>query len=145
MIRPPPTSPLFPHPPLSRPRGGGPPPHLEPERDVRPNVEVRVQGVVPDHQGDVPRRRSELRDVPLPDQNLACARLLEPRDALEQRRLAATRRPQQCQELPVAYIEREVPQHGSGGPPPTPAPPAPLRICLAQAPESDRSHTGPAL
>src|SRR5438034_6261159 len=38
-------------------------------------------------------------------------RSLEPRDALEQGRLAATRRPQQRQELPVAHIEREVPQH----------------------------------
>ena len=114
--------------------GGRHAPYLEPEGDVGPDAQVRVQGVVLEHQSDVARRGRELGDVTLPDQDLARARLLEARDAPQQRRLAATRGAQHRQEFTVAHLERDVPQRERC------VSPCPARVCFAQAPQSDRSH-----
>src|SRR5205823_14034900 len=84
------------------------PTHLEAEGDVAPHREVRVEGVALKHHRDVALTGREMRDVVVSDEDLACARLLEPGDAAEHGRLAAGRRPEQYEELAVAHVEGQV-------------------------------------
>src|SRR5207237_3704110 len=81
------------------------PAHLEAEGDVAPDREVGVEGVALKHHRHVALTGREMRDVVASDEDLACARLLEPGDAAEHGRLAAGRRPEQYEELAVAHVK----------------------------------------
>jgi hypothetical protein len=85
--------------------------HLRPpeaERDVLEDREVREQRVVLEHGVHVALVRRQPGHVLALELDPAGRRLLEPADHPERRRLAAARRPEQAEELPVHHFEIDV-------------------------------------
>ena len=80
--------------------------HLEAEDDVLPDVHVRVERVGLEHHGDVAVGRAHADHRAALDRDLAGGDLLQPRDHVEQRGLAAARGADQHQEL--ALLDRDV-------------------------------------
>ena len=73
---------------------------------------MRIERVVLEHHGDVPLERRQIVDPPPTDQDVAGARILQPGDEIERRRLAAAGRPEQGHELPVADLQVDAPADG---------------------------------
>src|SRR5439155_1092228 len=90
-------------------------PHLERERDVLAHREVRIQRVVLEHHGDVAGGGGVVSDHAIADEDLPGRRLLESGDAPQCRRLAASRRAEHHQELPIGDRERDVAERGVAG------------------------------
>jgi len=90
-------------------------PHLERERDVLAHREVRIQRVVLEHHGDVAGGGGVVGDHAIADEDLPGRRLLESGDAPQCRRLAASRRAEHHQELPIGDRERDVAERGVAG------------------------------
>ena len=80
-------------------------PCLQSERDVLAHVQVGVERVVLEHHGEVAVARTHLVHHVVTDGNGAGVHLLQPRDAAEQRRLAAARRADEDRELTFGDIE----------------------------------------
>jgi hypothetical protein len=74
---------------------------------------VGVERVVLEHHRDVAVRRRQVRDVAIPDADLARGHLLEAGDAPQGRGLAAPRRSEQHDELTVLDGERQGVQGGA--------------------------------
>ena len=89
----------------ARDLGRGDAADLEAERDVAPCREVGIEGVALKHHGDVALARGQLRDVAVADADLARARGFQSGDAAQHGRFAASRRPQQHEELAVVHVE----------------------------------------
>ena len=70
--------------------------------------QVREQGRRLEHEADVPRPRRDVRDVLVVEPDAAGARLDQPREHPQGRRLAAARRPEQRDELAVGDVEVEL-------------------------------------
>ena len=83
-------------------------PQPQAEGDVVRDGEVRVQRVVLEHHRDVPVLRRELVHDPVADRDRAVRDALEPGDHAKRGRLAATRRPDEDEELAVRDVDREV-------------------------------------
>ena len=83
-------------------------------------------------EGDVARRRLDLRDVVAADDDRARVGLLEPGDEAQRRRLAGAGRPEQHDELAVGDREIEVVDGGR-----------PCRKRLVTPCERDLSHAAP--
>ena len=82
--------------------------HLEPERHVVVHGHVRVQRVVLEHHRDVAVLRGQIVDHPLADRDLPGGDLLQAGDHAERGRLAASRRPDEDDELLVADVQVDV-------------------------------------
>jgi hypothetical protein len=82
--------------------------HLEPERDVVVDRHVREQRVLLEHHVDGPPARRDRRHVAVQQADPTFVRLLEARDHSQCRRLAATARPEEREELALADGERDV-------------------------------------
>ena len=81
---------------------------LQAEAEVRAHGQVRVERVGLEDHRDVALARVEVGDVALADEDAAVGDLLDPRDQLQQRRLAAAGRADEHHELAVADLERDV-------------------------------------
>jgi hypothetical protein len=79
---------------------------FEPEPDIGLDVEVRKQRVIPEHHVEGSAMRRHRRKIDAVEQNAAGVGTLEARDQAQQRGLAATRRPQQCEEFALMDVER---------------------------------------
>ncbi len=80
----------------------------ERELDVLAHRHVRVERVALEDHGDVAVLRFHVVDDAVPDPDRALRRNLEPGDHAERRGLAAPRRTEEHEELPVEDLEREV-------------------------------------
>ncbi len=81
---------------------------LEPECDIAGDVEEREQRVALEHRVDVAFVGWKPRDVDAVEHYPAGGRFLEPGHEPEGGRLAASRRPEQREELTGVYLERQV-------------------------------------
>ena len=84
--------------------------HLEPERDVLPDREVRKEGKALEHHADAPPEGRQMSDVPVADSDLARVRSGEARNDSKGRGLAASARSEQRDELPGGHVERQGPE-----------------------------------
>ena len=80
----------------------------EAEAEVPAHREVRVERVVLEDHRDVALARVQVGDVAISDVDRPLAHLLDPRDHLHQRRLAAAGRADQHHELAVRDVEADV-------------------------------------
>jgi hypothetical protein len=81
---------------------------LEREPDVVVHGHVRIQRVVLEDHRDVAVFRLDVVDDPVPDAHLAVGDRLQAGDHPQRRRLAASRRPDEHQELTIADVEAEI-------------------------------------
>ena len=88
--------------------------HLQGEGDVLAHREVGVERVVLEHHRHVALGGGETGDVTLANVDLTLGRFVEPGDAAQRRCLAAARRPEQHEELPVPNLQGELPEGGPG-------------------------------
>ena len=112
--------------------------HLEPERDVVVDRHVREERVLLEHHVDGSSVREDRRDVPSLKDHTPLVRHFEPGDHPQRRRLSASARAEEREELPLADRERHV-AHRIG-----------LSEALADVLERDRNagvfrHPGPSL
>jgi hypothetical protein len=84
--------------------------NLEREGDVLANRQVREQGVALEHHADGTAACRRVGYVDSTDLHAAAIGPLQAGDATQQRRLAAARRTEQRDELPVADVERDMVQ-----------------------------------
>ena len=82
--------------------------HLQGKGDVLGDGEVWVQGVVLEYHRHVAIGGRHASHDAIIDEDVARGGMLEPRDAAECRRLAASRGTEQHEQLPVQHLEREV-------------------------------------
>jgi len=78
---------------------------LEPEGHVGGHVEVGEERVALKHRVDVPFVRRDLCHICAVQDDATARRLLEARDHPQRRRLAAARRPEQCEELGRRHVQ----------------------------------------
>src|SRR5436309_1216899 len=83
-------------------------PPTKPEHDVVIDTHVREDGIGLEHHRDTTFSRRQLGDIAAADQNAPPVQRFQPRDRAQRRRLAASRRPQQHQELAVLNVQRHV-------------------------------------
>jgi len=86
--------------------GARPATHLERKGDVLRHRQMREQRVVLEDEADIALVDRRVRLVPAIDDDPPLARIDQPADELEQRRLAGARRPQQGEELALGDAER---------------------------------------
>ena len=84
----------------------------QPEGDVVAHGHVLERGVVLEHEADAALLRRQLRRVAAGDDDRAGVGLLEPGDDPQQRRLAASRGPEQRGQRAVGHLERDVVERG---------------------------------
>ena len=108
--------------------GCGRPGGAQREGDVVEAGEVREQGDVLEQQADVAPPRLQRGDVLAVDPDPAGVRLMQPRDGLEQGRLAGIARPDDAEELAVREIEADAAQRLD------------RREALAQPLDRERAH-----
>ncbi len=94
--------------PLTSPRPSASSAASQREADVLRDRHVRVERVVLEHHRHVAVARLQVVDDTLADPDLALADLLEAGDHAQRRRLAAARRPDEDDELPVVDVEVQV-------------------------------------
>ena len=90
----------------------GDPAHAQAIADVGRHVHVREQRVVLEHDADFAPIRRDIRHSLAVDGDLAAVRHQEAGDEVEQRGLAAARRPEQRHELAAADQQRQVVECG---------------------------------
>ena len=105
---------------------------LERVGDVVEDAHVRVERVVLEDHRDVALLGREVVDDPLADPQLAVGHLLEPRHHPQRGRLAAARRADEDDELPVLDLEVEIDDGARA-----------VRIGLADVREGDGRHGAP--
>jgi hypothetical protein len=88
----------------------GLPLHREAERDVVGHRHVREHRVALEHHGEPALARGPIGHVPPTDEDAAAALPLEPGDDAQERRLAASGRPEEGDALPVGHGERDLRQ-----------------------------------
>ncbi len=93
---------------LGRGRAG---PHGQAERNVLRHRHVPEQGIVLEHEPDLPPVHRHVRDVLPGDHHLPGIRQFQPGDDPQQRRLAAAGRAEQRHELPVRDRQVDPDQH----------------------------------
>src|SRR5205823_10753895 len=81
--------------------------HLQPVAEVLAHGHVRVKRVALEDHRDVAGTRREVRDLTCADRDRPGGHLLEAGDHPHQRRLAATRRPPEVDEIAAADNERD--------------------------------------
>ena len=106
--------------------------HAQPEGDVVVDLHVREDRVALEHHRDPPPPRCEVGGLAVADEHASLVHVLEPRQAAQQRRLAAPGRPEQDDELLVLHLEVD-PVHGRE-----------LAEVLAHSLETDVSHVSSA-
>jgi hypothetical protein len=85
-------------------------PHGERHGDVLARRQMRVQRIGLEHHGDVTAGRPQARDIAAVDGDAAVIGALDPGDDAHQGRLAATRRPEQGDELAGRDVQRHATQ-----------------------------------
>ena len=81
---------------------------LQPVAHVLAHRHVRVERVRLEDHGDVAAARGEVGDLAVADPDLSAGHVLEPGDHPQEGRLAASRRPDEDEELAVGDLERDV-------------------------------------
>ena len=107
--------------------------HPQPERDVVVHVHVREDGVALEDHRDAPPPRRQVGRVSAPDRHAALIDPLETGETAQQRRLAASGRTEQDDELLVPHLEVDAVDGGE------------LAEVLPHPLESDVSHRAPFL
>ncbi len=90
-------------------------PHLQRERDVFEYVQMREQRVILEHHADVALVNKRVGAIDRIDEELACGRLDETADDLEQGRLTRAGWAKQREQFTATYFQIDGMERGRGG------------------------------